>query len=195
MLLTSRARTCWTLVGIVILCQGYSLQGIRKDGSLDKDALKKYYFEGEFDKVLEVLEIYRKEKILKPKEDRIFTYKYLGVIYAAKPETREKAESYMYQMLKLDPGADLSDMYISESIETIFLNVRERYVRLKVKESPPKKAPEPEDDDSKKIGKWVWWTAGGLAVTGVVAAFVLMSGEDEPAAQDTVALAPIVLGF
>ena len=163
--------------------------GIHKDGSLDKETVSNCYFEGEFDKVQEALEYYRKNNPELSKEDQIFIYKYLSVVYATKPEEREKAESYMYQLIKLVPTIDLIDMYISDNIEAIFNKVKERYHRLnelsqkrresaKTDKDPPEKTKKSGTEKSSK--KWIWWAAGGAAVGVAVVVFLSTSGDDNP---------------
>jgi hypothetical protein len=53
------------------------------------------------------------------REDSIFVFKYLSVIYAADSTTRLKAESYMVQHLRLMPTIELVDLYISDNIHAI----------------------------------------------------------------------------
>jgi hypothetical protein len=104
-----------------------AVDGLNADGSLDRSKISKAYFEGDFDKVVIALETFRKLQPNPTKEDKIYAYKYLSVIYAAKPETRAKAESFMYQLLKLMPSIELMDLYISDNIEAIFNSVRLRF--------------------------------------------------------------------
>jgi hypothetical protein len=104
-----------------------SIEGLKADGSLDKAKISKAYFEGDFDMVVTALESWRKMQPNPTKEDKIYVYKYLSVIYAANAETRPKAESYMYQLLKLMPSIELMDLYISDNIEAIFNSVRLRF--------------------------------------------------------------------
>jgi hypothetical protein len=103
------------------------IEGLNTDGSLDRVIISKAYFEGDFDKVITALEAWRKMQPNPSKEDKIYVYKYLSVIYAANAETRPKAESYMYQLLKLMPSIELMDLYISDNIEAIFNSVRLRF--------------------------------------------------------------------
>jgi hypothetical protein len=107
-----------------------AVEGLNTDGSLDRSKISKAYFEGDFDKVVNALETWRKMQPNPTREDRIYAYKYLSVIYAAKPETRSKAESFMYQLLKLMPSIELMDLYISDNIEAIFNSVRLRFEHM-----------------------------------------------------------------
>jgi hypothetical protein len=90
--------------------------------------IKNLYNEGEFEKIRISLEDFLKKsgKSSEPKE-RIFAYKYLGVIYAAEPQGYPLAETYFYQLLKLAPNAHLSDMYVSTAIEEVFSRTQVRF--------------------------------------------------------------------
>lgn len=90
--------------------------------------IKSLYKEGEFEQIRVSLEDFLKKsgKSAEPKE-KIFAYKYLGVIYAAEPEGYPLAETYFYQMLKLAPNAHLSDMYVSSAIENVFTKTQVRF--------------------------------------------------------------------
>ncbi len=169
--------------------------GYEIDGSLDKEKITKLYFEGNFESVTNILENHRKRNPDLSDEDKIFVYKYLAVVYAANPATVDKGESYMYQLLKLVPSIELIDMYISDNIKAIFNNVKTEYERLmsyQGKDSPaltdsqedeePNSNSQPTDPEPakpKKSKAWIWWTAGGVALTATVVAFVLFSGGDD----------------
>ncbi len=84
---------------------------------------------GEFETLVALLENVRRERQLRDKEDSIFIYKFLGVIYGANENTRRKAESFLYQMLKLDATEDLSTLGVGDSVEAIFDRVRVRFGR------------------------------------------------------------------
>lgn len=90
--------------------------------------IKGLYKEGEFEKIRITLEDFLKKsgKTSAPKE-RIFAYKYLGVVYAAEPQGYPLAETYFYQLLKLAPNAHLSDMYVSSAIEDVFSRTQTRF--------------------------------------------------------------------
>jgi hypothetical protein len=180
---------------------GWSIPGITPEGLIDREKITEFYFDGDFQKVMHALEHFRKNNPNAAKDDRIFMFKYLSVVYAANPDTRDKAESYMYQLLKMVPTATLIDMYISDSIKAIFKNVKEEYqARMQYLDSkkstePDQKQVSAEPPPSPKTGadkdpspgkngrskKWIWWTVGGVTVAGAVTAFVLLSGNNEEA--------------
>jgi hypothetical protein len=130
-------------------------------------------------------------------------YKYLSVVYAANPETQEKGKSFMYQLLKAAPSASLVDMYISDTIQAIFNEVKsdfEERMNLQVRKGnpqpeadlleAPKNEPDPptpspvptqnKDNKKKKSNSWVYWTLGGAAVAGAVAGFIILSNDNPP---------------
>jgi hypothetical protein len=113
------------------------MKSINPDDSLNKAAISKAYFEGEFWTVITGLEEFRKKGLASAsRDDSVYTYKYLSVVYAAEPSTRQKAESFMYLLLKMMPTIDLLDLYISDNIEAIFLKVRSDFDRMqKLKEA------------------------------------------------------------
>jgi hypothetical protein len=189
--------------------------GIRADGSLDRDRVHNLYMEGEFDKVQEALEHYRHSVDSLAGADRIFVYKYLGVIYSARPETRVKGEGYLYSLLHLVPTITLLDMYISDAVESIFKGVKERYQTVAMErrsaeageaaapmESGPAQAAKPagaapsgkpaaREASSRRSGpsKWPYIAAAGAATAGAVVAFVLLSGS-EPEKEEYVLRRP-----
>jgi hypothetical protein len=107
-----------------------AIKGFNPDGSLDKPTISKAYFEGEFWTVINALEAFRKSGMKTNREDSIYTFKYLSVVYAADASTRKKGESYMYQLIKMMPTIDLIDLYISDNIESIFKKVKLDYEEL-----------------------------------------------------------------
>jgi len=193
------------LFGIIVLikpaCAGY---GFNLDGTLDKPSISKAYFEGDFHRVLPPLEAWRTSRATKTREDSIFVYKYLSVIYAADSTTRNKAESYMVQLIKLMPTIELVDMYISDNIEAIFKNVQEKYLKQQqyvrhhdelgrtLEDSTggkPKQEPVLAKEKPRQSSEWVWWTVGGVGVAAAVAGgyYVL---HDNPASPTTKSFEP-----
>jgi hypothetical protein len=97
---------------------------------LQMNNIKSLYKEGELEKIKASLEDFLKKsgKNAQPIE-RIFAYKYLGVAYAAEPTGYPVAESYFYQLFKLAPNAHLSDLYVSATVDEVFLKSKERFQR------------------------------------------------------------------
>jgi hypothetical protein len=167
--------------------------GFKLDGTLDKEAISHAYFEGEFSRILPPLEVYRQSfPASATKEDSIFVYKYLSVIYAASPPTRQKGESCMVQLIKMKPTIELIDLYISDSIEAIFKNVKQRYeLREKYTQAHDLVGNEKKDTASLATPKthsrkWIWWTLGGVG-TAVIAttAYFALTGDDQIADQSS----------
>jgi hypothetical protein len=177
-----------------------AIPGLHLDGSLDREKVHEMYMNGDFDKVSDVLEEYRKAHDSLDQDEKIFVYKYLGVIYCSNPKTRPKGEAFLFSLLQLVPTITLLDMYISDAVESIFDRVRERYAQLAIERrrdadnyrtpskpsvrsgaEPAKAAPEPRP--AAQVGTetqswaWVYWAAGGAAVASAVAVYWLASDE------------------
>ncbi len=154
--------------------------GFKLDGTLDKEAISHAYFEGEFSRILPPLEMYRQSfPSTATKEDSIFVYKYLSVIYAADASTRNKGESCMVQLIKMKPTIELLDLYISDNIASIFKDVKQNYLQQQkyvrehdivgnVKDDSASQAPK---NSSKK---WFWWSAAGIGTVAAVGVVYLV---------------------
>lgn len=95
---------------------------------LSYPAIKKLYLEGELERIRVTLETFLKENAgAAQTNDRIFAYKYLGVIYATEPEGYPVAETYFYRLLRLAPNAHLSDLYVSSAVQGLFEKTQERF--------------------------------------------------------------------
>jgi len=176
--------------------------GFKFDGTLDKPAISKAYFEGDFHRILPPLEAFRTSRATKSREDSVFVYKYLSVIYAADSTTRKKGESYMVQLLKLVPSIELVDMYISDNIEAIFKDVQGKYLKQQqyvrnhddlgraIQDTDGEKTTtEPRVAKKKSNGPptWIWWTAGvGVAAAATTAYFVLQDNSEPSTQSDQV---------
>ena len=160
--------------------------------SLDKDVIQSLYQEGDFEQLVALLENIRRERQMRNREDSIFIYKYLGVIYGADEVTKKKAESFLYQMLKLDPGQNLSRLSVGDSIEAIFSRVRMRFeeqegvhiARQSAKDSAKltgnnasltPTSPKVSSSQSKSNKTWLW-VAGGAAAAATITGIVLYAG-------------------
>ncbi len=157
--------------------------GFKFDGTLDKSTIRKSYFEGDFNRILPPLEAWRTSRATKNRDDSIFVYKYLSVIYAADSTTMNKAESFMVQLIRLMPTIELVDMYISDNIESIFKNVQEKYLKQQqyvrnhdefgrtLQDSTTeeeKKNSRIAKDKQERPAKWIWWTVGGVGLAAAV---------------------------
>lgn len=176
-----RTGSVMLILTLLSCLNGWAAFGFKLDGSLDKEAISHSYFEGEFNRVLPPLEMYRQSfPATATREDSIFVFKYLSVIYASDSTTRGKAESYMVQLLKLMPTIELIDLYISDNIQAIFKDVKksfmeqQKYVREHdqfgrpvpdtVSTNPSRKS---KDKTASSPKKWIWWTLGGIGTAAV----------------------------
>ncbi len=174
----------FVLFGMTLLTQPANASfGFKFDGTLDKSAISKAYFEGDFHRILPPLETWRTSRATKSRDDSIFVYKYLSVIYAADSTTMNKAESFMVQLIKLMPTIELVDMYISDNIEAIFKNVQEKYLKQQhyvrhhdelgrtLQDSTTvneKEDPRIAKYKQERPSKWIWWTVGGVGMAVAV---------------------------
>ncbi len=184
---------------------GGAARGLKPDGGLDRDKIKRMYYEAEFEPVRAALEDFLARRNAPSREDRIFAFKYLSVIYASSEDTRNRAESYMYQLLRLDPDIDLIDLYISENIESIFNTVKNRFSRMEQLEpgqtiphdetasqvaastgSAPVSGTENTSGNTPAKHPWLWYTAGGAGLAALVAIYALSVDDDEPAPVESI---------
>lgn len=162
--------------------------GFKLDGTLDKPAISKAYFESDFERIRLPLETWRQSFAEnKTREDSIFVFKYLSVIYAANPATKDKSRSFMFMLLTLAPTIEIMDMYASDEIELMFRSVKREFKdrnayltthdelgREKLDSSKVKKEKKPVKPTS---SKWVWWTVGGIGLAAAATGGYLLFHE------------------
>jgi hypothetical protein len=105
----------------------FNAQGKEPAPLLDTTLVRKLYMDGDFDQAIEILETGLKAKPAYTHHDSVFIFKHLGVMYAAKYETREKGKYFMHQLLAVEPTARILDMYASDMIYMIFKNIQDEY--------------------------------------------------------------------
>ena len=99
---------------------------------LDNAKVKALYKDGEFEMIREELEIFLKSADSDAsREDRITAYKYLGVVYGTKLGGKPQAETYFFRLLDLAPIVNLTELYVSSSVDQIFRDTRERFIAEK----------------------------------------------------------------
>jgi hypothetical protein len=160
--------------------------GFKLDGSLNKSEISHAFFEGEFSRILPPLEMYRQSfPASATRDDSIFVYKYLSVIYAADSSTRHKAESFMFQLIKMNPAIELIDLYVSDTIESIFRNVkkdyleREKYMRDRDVLGNGRKDTASAATLKPHSKAWIGWTLGGIGVAAAATTAYYILHEDE----------------
>jgi hypothetical protein len=155
---------------------------------LDTATVRKLYLDGEFEGAIEVLEAGLKEKRPFDHKDSVFIFKHLGVMYAAKYETREKGKYYMHELLMTEPTARIMDMYASDMIYMIFKNIQDEFEANRVKlnhaeslvhgntQTGPATENVPEEPEPKRSHRAYYWVgATSVVVVAGVAAFFLLS--------------------
>lgn len=155
--------------------------------TLDTASIRKTYMEGDFDQaILDIERVLRRAYVLTHAES-VFVFKHLGVMYAAKYETREKGKHYMMQLLNVEPTARILDMYASDMIYMIFKNIQNEFEdghgRLVAENADPirpSRKGEGGDASKRKSRAWIGWTAGLVAAAGGVALTYHLMSEAEP---------------
>ncbi len=168
------------------------------NGKLDMTGLRNTFQDGDLDSVKVILEFFQKKHgSTATRDEKAFTYKYLGVIYAANTATRSKAESYFNLLLPLSPNIELNDLYVPKSIQAIFDNVKNEYLHSQEYNSkfdalgnpkntgnnnpvagptaPARKPPVAAEPPKKNT--WIWWTVGGAATVAVSTGVLLMMSQ------------------
>jgi hypothetical protein len=190
------------------------LFGVTKDGRLDTKTISSAYNESEFEPVRVSVEKYLKQRgDAVTREEKIFAFKYLGVIYAADSSSRVRAESYFNRLLDLAPNIELIDMYVSPKIMEVFEGVKNERRRdeqyrsnfdaygnpikpvnktpsrdtvqqpANTKAGPTTAKPELRKEESGHA--WIWWTAGAAALGAGVGLYILTT-EQGPTTDRTI---------
>jgi hypothetical protein len=95
--------------------------------SADTNKIHSIYLDGDFEQAIQMTEGWLNAKSRMSHADSIFAFKHLGVMYAARNDTREKGKYYMLKLLEAEPTARILDMYASDMIYMIFKNIREEF--------------------------------------------------------------------
>lgn len=100
----------------------------RTADTVDQQRVHAEYGDGNFETVTQILEDYRARHEIYRVSDSVFIAKYLGVVYAANPSSKEKGKYWLYRMLSMDPGQDLVDLYVGEAVQSTFEKVRSEFI-------------------------------------------------------------------
>ena len=95
--------------------------------TLDQKKVHAEYGDGNFETAVQILEGYRAQHSRYRVADSVYIAKYLGVIYASNPDSREKGKYWLYKMLQMDPSSDLVDLYVGEEVERTFEKVKSEF--------------------------------------------------------------------
>lgn len=96
--------------------------------TLDIKRVHAEYGDGNFETVVQILEDFRAKHDHYRLRDSVLVAKYLGVVFAANPDSREKGKYWLYKMLQMDPTEDLVDLYVGEEVEHTFDKVRQEFI-------------------------------------------------------------------
>jgi hypothetical protein len=163
---------------------------------IDTAKVRKLYLDGDFEVAIDILETAIREKRAFTHADSVFYCKHLGVMYAAKYDTREKGKYYMHQLLMVEPTARILDMYASDMIYMIFKNIQDEFdaarMRLGRAEKnwkgngqadplPVAKTPDPKPAPQGSGHALVWVGAATAVVAAGVAAYFIFG--DSPSTK------------
>jgi hypothetical protein len=163
---------------------------------LDTSAVRKLYLEGEFEEAIGKLEASLRSGSGFSHRDSVFLFKHLGVMYAARYETREKGKHYMHKLLEVEPTARILDMYASDMIYMIFKNIQDEFNAgrpVRLTDQGPVPQPQPARRDSARPARkersfaWLGWTAGAVAAAGGLALGIhLLEEKAGPARKENI---------
>jgi hypothetical protein len=119
---------------------------------LDYARVKSLYKDGEFEVIREELERFLKNANSNAsREDLITAYKYLGVVYGSKLGGKPQSETYFFRLLDLAPMVNLTELYVSSSVDQIFRDTRERFISEKQSSSAVDEYGNPKTAEDTKI--------------------------------------------
>lgn len=110
-----------------------------------RDLIHSVYLEGDFDQAIAALDKAMANDLLCTSEDSVFTFKHLGVMMAAREGTRERGKYYLLQLIKIDTAANIFDMYASDQIYQMFMNVKKEFESARAKPAAAKAGGTPAD--------------------------------------------------
>jgi hypothetical protein len=178
----------WIVFATVLGGASMATAGSRYAPSLDTAFIRKNYLEGEFSKVIDSLEAWRKAGSQGSHSDSVFAYRHLGIVYASYETARVRAESYLNLLLRLEPRTEVLDPYISDAVEDFWDKVKIRNkkdLELPVgsgalQPGKTKDRPGPSNGTVARGGFPWFWTAAGIAVVGGAIAFYMIAQEPPP---------------
>jgi hypothetical protein len=154
---------------------------------LDTVLVHNTYLDGDFDHAIALIEEALEQGVPLSHADSVHIFKHLGVMYAARHETREKGKYYMMQLLQVEPTAKILDMYASDMIYMIYTHVKSEFdaSRPHLVSSSRKQDSRPGKEEKQRRYAWVGWTAGLAAAAGGIALAVhLLDEEESPIVED-----------
>jgi tetratricopeptide (TPR) repeat protein len=179
-------------------------------------SMKQLYKDGEFEKVRAQLESFLKRSdATASREDRILAYKYLGVVYASKQDGIPQAEAYFFRLFDLAPKVQLTELYVSSSVNDLFQKTRERFLSEKqtsssideygnpienknagqvdpsdtvTKTKEPNRNSPRQTAVTEKKGPSIWpWMLGAVVVGGGIGLYVMSSEEPDAKKEQIIA--------
>lgn len=96
--------------------------------TLNLQQIRSQYSDGNLDSVVLFIDSFRAKHTRYSLRDSVFIAKYLGVVFTANPDSKEKGKYWFYKMLQLAPRENLLDLYVGESVEHTFDKVKEEFI-------------------------------------------------------------------
>jgi hypothetical protein len=174
---------------------------VSRSGPVDTATVRKLYMDGDFEQAIDILESVLKKKPELGHGDSVFIYKHLGVMYAARYETRERGKMYMHQLLMTEPTAKIMDMYASDMIYMIFKNIQDEFETNRTKlahaqdlvegntqtepkqpkqAQPTSEPPKVSTESNSHMGLWI----GAAVVAAGIGGFFLYLATTGPSSQN-----------
>lgn len=185
----------WIVLTLVLGAASMAAAGTRFTSTLDTAYIRKNYIEGEFSKVIDSLEGWRKAGSKGSHSDSVFAYRHLGIVYASYETARVRAESYLNLLLRLEPRTEVLDPYISHEVEAFWDKVKirnKKELELPYASGPPSsRQSKPRIEPASTGGfPWFWVTTGTVLAGGAVAAYLLTQepSPSGPSSPDVAAL-------
>jgi len=155
--------------------------------AFDQARIRADYRDGEFEKVISGLRGFLETGRDCSRSDSLFLAKHLAVVYAANPDTRELGRYHMFRLLRMEPDADLLDMFVGREVDLIFDRVRKEHALNLAERKKHAPAPTGEtatgEDAAFQAAARAWkdpgiWIGGGAALA-VVAFTLYFSGSKQ----------------
>jgi hypothetical protein len=155
--------------------------------TLDYDVVKRAYSDGDFEKVIAHCEGGLKATSASH-EDSLYAARYLGIVYAANPATRERGRFWFGRLLRDNPKASITDLIVSDDVDAAFIKVRDEVrSEMALRESNAEGSNNPsglrasvrntqrQAVAQKQSHGGLWLLLGSATVVGVVTTYFLTS--------------------
>jgi hypothetical protein len=159
----------------------------------EQKALDRYYKSGDFQSVIAIGESNLKSK-LATYEDTVFIARYLGVVYASNPNTREKGRFWFRQLLLRAPEANLLDLIVSDAIDQAFTKTRNELLvetpanskQIETKQAIPNPHSNPEQRLEEPSHGGLWLLGISVVAAGAILSYEVLSPSEKNKTKEIV---------